>query len=330
MKSTKLYFSEGSSIPEFALAEGLAGPETLAPSSEFPDGRMYLTDNAGPVIAHAALWWRDTPCHEGLPVGTIGGFAAIDEDAARLLLHGAVEKMGESGAKIVVGPMNGNTWRRHRFVVESGGRVPFLLEPRNPGEYSGWWESSGFSVLSRYSSSVMQLDGTGTMPDAVKSRLEHSGVTIRKLDVSCYEDELRLIHEISLKSFSGNFLYTPLEEEAFLDAYRKVRDHLDPAFVRIAERNGEPCGFVFGITDLEAAARGEKPALIVKTLAVDPAAKCAGLGTLLVDEIHRAAWEKGYSEAIHALQHETNTSLKITGRHQGEVLRRYALFSRRP
>lgn len=69
--------------------------------------------------------------------------------------------------------------------------------------------------------------------------------------------------------------------------------------------------------------------MIVKTLAVDPEARCAGLGSLLVDELHRTAWEKGYTEAIHALQHETNTSLKITGRHHGGVFRRYALFSKR-
>jgi GNAT superfamily N-acetyltransferase len=136
------------------------------------------------------------------------------------------------------------------------------------------------------------------------------------------------IYQVSLKSFANNFLYTPLEEGAFMDAYQKVRDRVDPDFVRIAERDGVACGFVFGIPDLEAVVRGEKPAVIVKTLAVDPDARCAGLGSLLVDELHRIGWEKGYTEAIHALQNETNTSLKITGRHHGEVFRRYALFSK--
>ncbi|RYD30445.1 MAG: N-acetyltransferase [Verrucomicrobiaceae bacterium] len=223
---------------------------------------------------------------------------------------------------------DGNTWRKHRFVIESNGRGPFLLEPRNPVEYPHLWEQAGFTILSRYSSSVMPLDGGEVIPAAVKARLARSGVTVRKLDPARYDDELRIIHAISLASFSGNFLYTPLPEEGFLQSYRKVREHVDADFVRIAERDGVPCGFVFGIPDLEAAARGEKPALIVKTLAVDPESRCAGLGSLLVVELHRTGQEKGYTEAIHALQHETNTSLKITGRHHGEVLRRYALFSR--
>ena len=66
----------------------------------------------------------------------------------------------------------------------------------------------------------------------------------------------------------------------------------------------------------------------MKTLAVDPASRCAGLGSLLVDEVHRLGKTKGFTEAIHALQHETNTSLKITGRHHGTAIRRYALLSK--
>lgn len=292
------------------------------PGEDRSDARIHLPG------AQASLWWKDTPSIDGSRIGTIGGFSAENPEAATILLEASAKHLRERGCQIAVGPMDGNTWQKHRFVIESNGRGPFLLEPRNPDEYPAMWEQAGFSILSRYSSSVMPLDGGEVIPAAVKARLTRSGVIVRKLDPSRYDEELRLIHAISLASFSGNFLYTPLPEEGFLQSYRKVREHVDADLVRIAERDGVPCGFVFGVPDLEAAARGEKPALIVKTLAVDPESRCAGLGSLLVDELHRIGREKGYIEAIHALQHESNTSLKITGRHHGEVLRRYALFSR--
>lgn len=311
MKSFELKFAEGT-------------------GEDDSDGKVDLMETAGTnsVVASAALWWRDTPALNGARIGAIGNFAADDAQAAGLLLDGASDYFRERGCGIVVGPMNGNTWRRHRFVVESDGRGTFVLEPRNPAEYPGWWEGAGFSVLSRYSSSVIPLDGGDAISPAVRNRLERSGVRVRKLDPARFEDELLLIFSVSLKSFANNFLYTPLEENAFKEAYRKVRERIDPDLVKIAERDGVACGFVFGIPDLEALARGERPALIVKTLAVDPDARCAGLGSLLVDEVHRIGRKKGYEEAIHALQHETNTSLKITGRHHGEVFRRYALFSK--
>lgn len=293
-----------------------------------PGGAGVQVTASGKVVAEAGLWWRATPMLDGDRIGAIGEFSADDAGAAKFLLDDASDYLHGQGCKVAVGPMDGNTWQKHRYVVESAGRGPFLLEPRNPEEYPGWWTEAGFSILSNYSSSVIPLDGGEVISAAVRSRLAKSGVVVRKLRVSRYEDELRLIHAVSLRSFSHNFLYTPLEEGPFLEAYQKVRNHVDADLVIIAERDGAACGFVFGIPDLEAAARGEKPALIVKTLAVDPGARCAGLGSLLVDELHRIGREKGFTEAIHALQHESNTSLKITGRHHGDVVRRYALFSK--
>lgn len=316
-------------MPQLPLADGLASPESMADVGEGADARVFLTNAEGRIDAHAALWWKETPACEGERIGAIGGFSAGDAAQAKLLLDAASARLAEAGCRIAVGPMNGNTWRRHRFVTESNGRGPFLLEPRNPGAWPQWWRQAGFTGLSRYSSSVIRLDGTPTVPPALKERLQRSGLVIRRLDPARYDDELRAIHAVCLRSFSSNFLYTPLDEESFLTAYGKLRDRVDADLVRIAERGGVPCGFVFCIRDLEADARGEKPALIVKTLAVDPGSRCAGLGSLLVDETHRIGYENGYSEAIHALQHETNTSLKITGRHHGGVFRRYALFSKR-
>ncbi len=324
-----LHFHKGSDVPSLARAEKLADPAKLAPPGENPDARLFVLDPAGEAIAHAALWWTDSPSLDGRRTGAIGGFDAIDETAAKTLLHAATDHLREQRATLAIGPMNGNTWRRHRYVTASDGRGPFLLEPRNPATHPFWWQAAGFSELSRYSSSALPLDGEPAVSPALARRLERSGVLIRPLDPARYDDELRAIHAISLRSFANNFLYTPLEEEGFLASYRKVRDRIDPDFVRIAEKDGIPCGFVFAIADLEAAARGEKPALIVKTLAVDPAARSAGLGSLLVDEVHRLAKAKGFTEAIHALQHETNTSLKITGRHQGAPFRRYTLFGKK-
>ncbi len=313
---------------EIHVHEGASGPDGLPLCPDDPDARVVFRNEGDRAEGHAAVWFSETPLLECRRIGTIGDFSADDPTVAAALLEGAFERLREAGCGIAVGPMNGNTWRHHRFVIESNGRDPFLLEPRNPPEQPAWWEQAGFRILSRYSSSVIRLGEDGEISSALGKRLLRSGVVLRRLEPAMYEEELKRIHSVSLKSFAGNFLYTPLSEEAFLDAYRKVRERVDPDLVMLAERDGATCGFVFGIPDLEALARGEKPALIVKTLAVDPASRCAGLGSWLVNELHRVGREKGYTEAIHALQHDSNSSLKITGRHHGGVFRRYALFSK--
>jgi GNAT superfamily N-acetyltransferase len=327
MTPLETIITHGPGIPEGLTVDSLPPPNAVAPESEQPDARVFVKD-AGKVVSHLALWWTDVPPHPEHRLGVMGGFAARDAESSRTLLDAACGHLVAEGCTLAVGPMNGNTWRSYRFVDESDGRPPFLLEPRNPEAYPAWWRAAGFAEMSSYSSSVMELDGSEAVPPALKERIIRSGIRIRPVDPERFEEELAIIHDLSLRSFTNNFLYTPLGKQPFVASYLRVKQHMDPQFVMIAERDGLPCGFVFGIPDLEAAARGERPAVIVKTLAVDPTSRSAGLGSLLVDELHRIAREKGYTEAIHALQHQTNTSLKITGRHEGRAFRRYVLFSK--
>lgn len=327
MKREVLHFP-GDEVPRgTSMAGDLPEPGELAPPGERPDARVFVRE-AGRILGSAALWWNETPQLEGRRVGAIGGFAASDGESARLLLDAACERLAAEGVGDCVGPMNGNTWRRHRFVIEGDGRKPFLMEPSNPPTFPGWWQEAGFSELSRYSSSLVPLDGRETVSSKVGERLQRAGVTVRPIEVGRYEEELRALHALSVRSFARNFLYTPLSEAEFLGAYGAFRERVDPQLVRVAERDGRTCGFVFAMADLLAVARGETPALIVKTLAVDPALARLGLGSLLVDLVHEAGRRKGFREAIHALQHETNSSRRITGRHSGQVFRRYALLSR--
>ncbi|OYV05357.1 MAG: hypothetical protein CFE26_12015 [Verrucomicrobiales bacterium VVV1] len=318
----------GPGSPDHPLIGGCPPPSDLASPHEKPDGRIVLLNEVGAIRGLVALWWDSVPGPGLTRAGAIGGFFATSESDTHALLNGACDWLREQGCSQIIGPMNANTWQRHRFVIETDGRPPYLLEPRNPPEWPDWWQSAGFTVLSRYSSSRLALDGEMSVPPALKQRLLRSGISIRALRPDAFDEELRIIHAISLKSFSSNFLYTPLDEAAFLRSYAKVRERVDPDLVRLAERDGVPLGFVFAIRDWEAIAQGMKPDLIVKTLAVCPDSHCAGLGSLLIDEVHEIARARGYDHAIHAMQHESNSSLRITQRHQGAVFRRYALFTR--
>ena len=80
--------------------------------------------------------------------------------------------------------------------------------------------------------------------------------------------------------------------------------------------------------DAAQAARGEAvDTVVVKTLAVDPEARGAGLGGALVRAVQERARRKGYRRAIHALMHDGNASTRIS-RRLGRPIRRYALLGR--
>jgi len=287
-----------------------------------------VAHDGGGERARLGLWWREAPAWASGRLGCLGGFMAGDEEAARAVLEGGCTRLRELGCTVAAGPMDGNTWRSHRMVTEPGVRPPFFLEPSNPPEWPRWWERAGFGVLSRYSSSRLALGGEPVELGRLEHRLAAEGVSLRPIDPDRFEDELRAIHGVCLESFSRNFLYTPLGEDEFVAMYGKVRELVRPGHVWLAEAGGEMAGFVFCLPDALALRRGGAPDFIVKTLAVRPGRRLAGLGSLLVHRAQRAASEEGFRHAIHALQHEDNSSLRITGRFGGAVMRRYALYSK--
>ncbi len=166
------------------------------------------------------------------------------------------------------------------------------------------------------------------VPRAIE-RLKAAGVQWHPLDKTRFEEELRAIYRLSVKCFSQNFLYTRIGEEEFLAQYRAVAPHVQAELTLMAEREGELLGYLFGIPDLNQGQRGEKiDTFIVKTVAALPSRRSAGLGSVLVAESHRIAYERGYRCAIHALMHESNKSRNISI-HYSRTMRHYTLYQQR-
>jgi GNAT superfamily N-acetyltransferase len=286
--------------------------------------------STGPDVAgRCSLWWTNTPPHASQRLGLIGHYAADTAQTAARMLSWATEHLTAEGCTLAVGPMDGNTWRRYRLLSERGAEPLFFLEPDNPDDWPGHFLANGFTPLAHYYSAMnMDLEHEDPRLAEVARRLDDSGVTIRPLKLEQFDDELRSIYDVSLASFQSNFLYTPIDLGEFLAQYRGVRPYVRPELVLIAEQEGKPIGYVFGIPDLCLAQRGQPiDTVIVKTLAVHPRHGGAGLGGWLTACCHRAARQLGYRRAIHALMHETNKSRRISG-HTARPFRRYTLYAR--
>jgi hypothetical protein len=294
-----------------------------------PDESIAVHDGAA-LVARCSLWWTDAPPLEGHRVGAIGHYGASDPDAARMLLSTACARLRHIGCSLAVGPMDGNTWRRYRLVVERGDEPPFFLEPDNPPDWPEHFTSADFEPLSHYYSSVNDdLSQRDPRAPAVEARMLTRGVRLRNIEVGRFEHELERVHGVAEVSFSTAFLYTPLSLDDFLAQYRRIQPYVRPELVFIAEHEGRAVGFAFTIPDLMERARGETVrTAIIKTVAILPDRDhYGGLGTLLVERTHRAIEALGFSRAIHALMHESNVSRNISER-TGHVIRRYALFAK--
>lgn len=321
-------------------AEGTAGFETLSPAVREPvapgaECRLALRDGQ-PVARCSSVMVEGLQGADGA-TGLVGHFEARDEAAALALLADARGALFARGARRVLGPVNGSTWRRYRFALprESGDGSfdppVFAGEPVNPDTYPAWFTAAGAAVVARYES---RIDETPSLPapDAgvLAARVREAGIRVRTLDPGAFEAELRLLFELSLAAFAGNLYYTPIAWEEFRGQYEAMRAALDPELVLVAEsRSGAAIAFQFAYLDPIAAAAG-RPRAIVKTVATAPAARGMGLAGHMLDLLRERAAARGANAVIHALMHVENFSMRMSSRHATRVFRRYALYEWRP
>jgi GNAT superfamily N-acetyltransferase len=283
------------------------------------------------VRSRCSIWTQATPKLNDDHVGVIGHYAAADAGTGATILNHASQDLHRRGFRTIVGPMDGNTWRRYRLVTDRGDEPTFFLEPDNPDAWPSHFEQAGFTPLAQYFS-ALNNDLTTTDPrvPAAEARLAGDGIRIRAIDPVRFEDELKSVHELSLESFASNFLYTPITEDEFLAMYAPLKPRLRPELILLGhDRDEELIGFMFGIPDFNQATRGQPiDTAIAKSMAVRPGRTGGGLGSVLMDRFQQTARALGYTRVIHALMHEENRSMRISHRF-GRPMRQYALYVKR-
>jgi GNAT superfamily N-acetyltransferase len=281
------------------------------------------------VAASLSLWWTRTPALDGERVGFVGDYTCADARAARALLDAACRRLRSAGCTLAIGPVDGTTQKRYRFVTQRGARARFLLEPDNPDAYPLQVQAAGFRPFAAYVSAIETLaDESDARTQRAAARIRASGVTIRPFDPACFERELDALYDVACAAFASSLLFAPLERAAFHALYAPLRGQIDPDFVRIAEHDGRAVGFAFGILDRTALERGAPlDTLVGKTQARLPERRYAGLGAALLDDVRRRARERGLRHIIHALIRDDNVA-RATSARTAAIFRRYALFAR--
>jgi len=262
--------------------------------------------------------FRDAPSLDGARTAALGVFDCDTAEAGARVIGAALARLKAEGFGAVLGPMDGNTWGKHRLVVESDGRPPFLMEPQNPARHVDAFEQSGLKVVSRWVSAVRPSDipPSGSAPPA--------GIRLRDFDPGHAEDELTRIHALSLLQFASNHFYVPISREDFLASYRPVLKAIDPELMLLAEDDaGELKAFLFALPNLSEGPNTKT--VVLKTYA----SQVKGGGSMLANAFHERARKRGFVDVIHALMHETNLSAQHSGNTGGKVFRRYALWGRK-
>lgn len=305
-----IHFPEESSLPAEARAAFARG------------AGLWMSAGA----ASTGLWWENVPPHPDGRVGTIGAWSPGNETDTGNLIQRALGELADRGCGVVLAPMDGNTWRSYRFVTWSDGRPPFFLEPDSPADAARPFLAAGFDVLEHYSSGLVDLTAPGPDLTRIRAKLESRGATARPLAADEFVSALPRVHALSLAAFTNNVYYTPLDMARFAAMYEPLRDRIRDGLVWVAEDGNGLAAYLFALPDLRDA---DGRTVILKTLASRPDPALAGIGSVLTGLAHEAAAAMGFTTAIHALEHESNQSQRLSRRFGARVFRRYALLGRK-
>lgn len=259
------------------------------------------------------------PNWDGVPAATFGDFSCKAPEAGAEILRKGIKRVQEAGLDRVIGPMSGDTWHSYRFVSESDGSAPFLMEPSNKPHEPEVFQSAGFAEISRYFSARVPLQtAAGSAPP------ETDDFVVEEWDGTDPEALFRQVFELSTRAFSSNAFYKPISAADFLAMYMPVVPMMKRDLILFAyRRDGTLAGFLFGIPNY---AEGPNPtSAILKTYAsLEP-----GAGRHLAHRFHKKAFSMGYDTAIHALIHDDNTSADRSAAEGATIFRRYVLLGQK-
>jgi hypothetical protein len=333
------------------LAAFHALPATVYASDAFhipsrdavPEGeRLLLAYENGETVARCQARMQSGSDE----IGTIGLFQALHRgEAVAALLKNAAGFLMETGAKKIIGPMDGDTWHTYRVNLGPFDKAPFLKEPWNPPYYEKLWIDSGFKVAEKYDSYIVD-DPMSAARNQEKfyKRCVRNGFRFSPVTMKNYFDILPDIHKLSRMVFDKNKFYTSIDLEEFTRLYRPAAPLLKTGLSWTAfDSEGALAGYVFTFPDYADAARamnGKTGILAkvrfalnrhkarrtcMKTLGVAPRRRGSGLTAALTYLSFKNSAELGYEHTLMCLMHKENDSRRFSGgahRH----FRDYALY----
>ena len=186
--------------------------------------------------------------------GFFGFFECEDRsETAKVLFDAAKEWLHAQGMQTIRGPANPSLNYECGLLIEGFDSPPFFMMTHNPPYYARLVEENGFAKIEdlyAFWGQMSMLDSLdkklGVMVEGVKDRF---GVTVRPLDRSRFEEEVRMFLDIYNSSLAGTWGFVPLESGEVQHMAKSLKHLIVPELTLIAEVDGKPIGSVFCLLD---------------------------------------------------------------------------------
>ena len=201
---------------------------------------------------------RLAPPEPGAPIGHFGLIAAEDDaEVFAALLRTAEDWLRARGCGRSRGPFNLSVNEEIGLLIDGFDTPPMVMMGHDPRYAGGQVEAQGYAKVKDVHAYLCRSQNE--LPEPVLRRARRplpKGVSLRSLDMSRYEAEVKTLTRILNDAWAGNWGFTPTTE-AETDALAKaLKSVIDPSLVWFAEIDGEAAGVIVYLPNVNEAIAG--------------------------------------------------------------------------
>lgn len=251
-----LYANDGNYVPELFLAQKDLLDKKNHPFFQHSEAEFFLAyDNEQIVGRVAAVKNNNYLEYTGDHSGKFGFFDVIEKyEVAEVLLDTVAAWQKERGLLRLTGPENYSTNETCGTLIEGFDSSPTIMMPYNKSYYKDFLEKYGFEKdMDLLSYKILTKDVPDKlirMSDKILERLNGKGITIRKINLKKFSEEIDKIITVYNSAWEKNWGFVPMTDAEFKHAAKDMKQIVDPDFVLIAEHEGKPIGFTLSIPDM--------------------------------------------------------------------------------
>lgn len=298
----------------------------------------------------------------GENIGFFGLFEVLDDaEAAEALLEAAETFVRDEGMTALRGPMNFSSNEELGLLVDGWNGPPVIMMTYNPPYYIDFIEGAGYEKAMDLLAYIIDLtqyqaDGTGINPKLLRVARkvqERYDLDVRPIDMKNFDEEAKRIKQVYNDAWSRNWGFVPLTDAEMMHLAADLKQMLDPKTIFMAEKDGEPIGFLLPFPDLcqpllHAYPRPGEPewwttlkllywwkvrrkitTLRAAVGGVVEAYRGRGVDAILFLAALKGAIARGYKRAEISWVLETNTPMRQTAEiFDGEVYRTYRIYEK--
>lgn len=190
-------------------------------------------------------------------VGHFGMLAAEDDPAIfDALLRAAEAWHRERGMVRISGPYNLSLNETAGVLVEGFDTPPMLLMTHDPRYVGPRLEAAGYAKEKDILAYL--YDAATPLPQSIERLLKRPlppGLTIRPLDLSRYNEEVRTVSELFNDAWVSNWGFVPLTEVETTEMAKQLRMLLNEKLIWFAEYEGKSIGFIVCLPNVNEAIR---------------------------------------------------------------------------